>query len=341
MLTFTFMMCSERSGSNLLTRLMNAHPEVCGPAPVHLLRLLADHRHRFGDLTVDDHWDAFLNAAVDLLRTRLSPWKTEWTPASLRAACPARTLAGLVRTVYEAEAEAHGATHLWVKTNHLHRYLPIVLGAFPEARIVHQVRDPRDQALSWKRSRELRGDAVRASGVWCADQTAAMGVHLQLEGTGRVVWHRYEDLVDDPEPVLRRICAHVGLPYSPQMLGFHEDAAAQTYAAATASWKNVAKPVMKGNHGKFRAHLTEDEIRLVEWRCREPMAFFGYRPDHPVADAGEGQVLLDRLTPFERHEKAEYMEVPEAERAMRARRAAVLASIRSRPVLPCPPTAVP
>ena len=334
--TFTFMMCSERSGSNLLTRLMNAHPQVCGPAPIHLLRHLADHRHRFGDLSHDHHWQAFLDAAVALLDTRLSPWRTGWTAAELHAACPERSLPSLVRTVYEAEARAYDKPHLWVKTNHLHRYLPLVLTAFPEARVVHLVRDPRDQALSWKRSPQHRGDTVRAGRVWTEDQTRALHIHHQLAGTGRITWLRYEDLIDHPERVLPHICAHIGRTYTPAMLGFHQDASVQAHAAASSTWKNVGRPLMKGNHGKYRQALSDDEVRLIEWQCREPMASFGYTPDHAVASPTEGQALLDRLIPLERHVKAEYQQVPESERALRAQRAAVVRAIASRPSLPLP-----
>lgn len=334
MMTFTFMMCSERSGSNLLTRLMDAHPEVCGPTPVHLLRSLSDHRHRFGDLSEEANWQAFVQAAVDLFDTKLGSWSSSWTVESLHAACSERSLVALFRTVYEAEASARGKSRVFVKTNHLHRYLSIVLKAFPNARIVHQVRDPRDQALSWKRARELRGDVVRASRVWSNDQIQAMKVQLQLEGTGVLHWHRYEDLVDEPERVLRSICGHIGIDYTPAMLGFHKQAEAKDHAASTASWKNVSRPLMKGNHGKYRGVLSDDEVRLIEWRGQEPMVFFGYPPDAPVVDDDQAQQILGRLTPLERHDKAGYQEVSQQERDTRSARGHVLQSMAARPTLP-------
>ena len=58
------LMCSERSGSNLITRMMGAHPDVCSPAPSHLIRILAENRCRYGDLQVDSHWDRLLNDAL-------------------------------------------------------------------------------------------------------------------------------------------------------------------------------------------------------------------------------------------------------------------------------------
>jgi hypothetical protein len=268
------------------------------------------------------------------MNTMVGSWKTTWTRAALDALTPGRSLAGVVRAVYEAEAAAHGKTRVFMKTNHLHRYLPLVLGAFPGARIVHQVRDPRDMALSWKKSRELRGDSVRAATTWNRDQHGALQAHGQLQGTGLMAWHRYEDLVDDPDRVLARICAHIGIPYTDQMLDFHRQSGVDDYAQATSSWSNVRRPLMTGNHGKFRGALSDDEVRHIEWRCKDTMAAFGYAPDHPIATAAEGHQLVETLTPLERHEKPGYADVPKAERDIRAARGEVLSALSARPVVP-------
>jgi hypothetical protein len=41
---------------------------------------------------------------------------------------------------------------------------------------------------------------------------------------GRYLEVRFEDLVDDPEPALRRVCELVELDYDPAMLAYHERA---------------------------------------------------------------------------------------------------------------------
>lgn len=44
-----FLMCSERSGSNLITRMMNAHPDICRPAVKHISNVLTRNVFRFFD----------------------------------------------------------------------------------------------------------------------------------------------------------------------------------------------------------------------------------------------------------------------------------------------------
>ena len=37
MVSFDFLICSERSGSNLIAKVMDTHPDACGPFPPHIL----------------------------------------------------------------------------------------------------------------------------------------------------------------------------------------------------------------------------------------------------------------------------------------------------------------
>ncbi len=66
---FDFLFCSERSGSNLITKIMNAHPDICGPSPTHALRVFCHQYFRYGDLRNDAHWRVLIDDAGDICRT--------------------------------------------------------------------------------------------------------------------------------------------------------------------------------------------------------------------------------------------------------------------------------
>ena len=51
---------------------------------------------------------------------------------------------------------------------------------------------------------------------------------------------RYEDLVEAPEPTLRSVCAFLGEPFEPEMLRFHETAAAYMKPSAAAGHNAAA-----------------------------------------------------------------------------------------------------
>jgi len=278
---FDFLMCSERSGSNLITKILNAHPEVCGPFPSHIIRTVLLNYHRYGDLGNDRHWEALIEDVAYFLRNMFAVWKTCPTEAQLRTASH-RTFAELVRIAYEMEAEAHGKTRVFVKENHSYVIAPYVLSHFPGSCFVALVRDPRDMALRWKQTAQW-GGVRTAARQWRTDQSAMLRICSQLQDMDRLFLLRFEELVTTGREVLEPLCSFLGLDYSPQMLRFSEQDLVGTNAQRMPEWADLQKPLMPDNVGRFRGELSEVEIRYVEAMCAEEMDALGYTPDYDAS----------------------------------------------------------
>lgn len=326
---FVFLLCSERSGSNLITRILGSHPRVCSPSPAHLVRLLCENRMRYGDLGVDRNWHALIDDTVALFETKLGTWRTQLRVDEMRSQAPQRSLGALLRHVFSREAAACGKGVLFIKENHLYRYLPFLLTAFPDLRIIYQVRDPRDMALSWKRSAALRGCVHRAARTWKTDQENGIAALGQLEEANKILCLKYEDLVADPSSLLPSVCEFVGVDADPAMLDYHKAEDTRQDARRTADWKNIASPVIRDNFGKFRDGLSRDEIAFIERTCATEMAFFGYRSE---MDNGTDPDLEARIKALESWDKPAYADVGQDERRIRAQRAQVIERIRARPL---------
>lgn len=326
----TLLMCSERSGSNLITRMMGAHPDVCSPSPTHLIRVLAENRCRYGDLTDEGNWLRMLGDVVDLLATQLGHWQNTWTIDSLSDAVPERTLLSLVRHLFFAEAAAAGCGQLFVKENHIYRYFPFLQRVFAGLQIVHLVRDPRDMALSWKRSSILRGDVVRAAKIWQEDQKRGLQLMGELAGSTALHQVRYEDLVSDSKGELDKICHAIGLMPAEEMLDFHRKNESVADSARTSDWENLGRPVMSANFGKYRKGLSTNEISLIESVCGETMTAFGYPCD--IKNALTLAELESELVPLERAEKPGWAEVCAEEKELRRARVKVLTRIAAYPL---------
>jgi len=330
-LEFVFMVCSERSGSNLLVKMMDGHSNVCGPTPSHIIRTLSLNLARYGELSDEANWYTLLQDTTDLLDCQLGKWRTRWSIEKLSEGIQERSLKALVRHIYEEEARAAGKAMVFVKENRTHMFATFLLSAFPGARFVYLVRDPRDMALSWKRSSNHPGGVTRAVDIWHEDQKQAILMYSMLRDYGKIYVLRYEDLISEPEAELSRLCGFLGIGFEKGMLEFYREPLTVDNSKAIKDWENLGRPVLRDNKGKYRAGLDENEVRYVEAICAEEMAVFGYGCDFPPADA---EALRESLMVHEASVQDEKPPLSHDEEDARARRIEVITRIAGRGLIP-------
>lgn len=127
---YDFLISSERSGSNLFTRILNSHSCVCAPPPAHLIRTFVRNRHNYACLEIGHNWMALTEDVSDLLKCQLGEWLTTLTALEIAKLANARTLDSVVRAIYEAEAHANGKNRLFIKENQGVVLVPFYLSFF-------------------------------------------------------------------------------------------------------------------------------------------------------------------------------------------------------------------
>ena len=205
---------SPRSGTTLLRRTFDRHPGLCcGPEsslflPVRLTlaSLAANHGIPEGELRAMIDASASQGAFVDAFAARYlalrgRPRWAEKTPLNIR-------------------------------------HLDWIMARWPEARIVHVLRDGRDVVCSMREHPDRRwvdGRWVKEldpkpieeyARRWVSDTAAGM----RWRGDPRYLEVRYEDLVQAPADTLERVLTFLGEPYDPSLLDV--DPAAVPKAAA-------------------------------------------------------------------------------------------------------------
>ncbi|MQA75236.1 MAG: hypothetical protein GEU88_12975 [Solirubrobacterales bacterium] len=205
-----------RSGTTLLRLMLDAHPRLAIPAETHFVPALIERAKAggepdalLGEILSARNWGDF-GLDPETLRARI---------ATLDGADPASVLRGF----YRLYADARSKPRWGDKTPGYVKRMRIIGEALGEARFVHLIRDGRDVALS-RRGRGMGAEKPIADVAdrWRRRIEAARRSARRLRG--RYLELRYEDLVADPEPVLRRVCELVELDYDPAMLRYHERA---------------------------------------------------------------------------------------------------------------------
>jgi hypothetical protein len=172
---------------------------------------------------------------------------------------PSLDFPGLARDFLRQQRARDGRELVGAVVHHHFDELPRI---WPRARFIHLLRDPRDVARSWIEM-GFAGNAWSGAGGWLAATEAWSRLRAAVPSE-RCLEVRFEDLVRDAEPVLRRITDFLGVAYDPAMLQIERDT---TYRRPDPS---AAR--------SFREGAPEREVREVEARVGPRLAESGYAP---------------------------------------------------------------
>jgi hypothetical protein len=229
--TYLFVVGCPRSGTTLVQRMLDAHPLLTVVNDGHFIPAAVDGL----DATAEMPLTAEIVERARTYRTRSG--KTGFHRLGLPdaavedAAARATTYAEFVSGLYDAVARGSGKPLAGDKTPDYVRHLPLLTALFPKAPVVHLIRDCRSVVLSlmeWAAPGKgpalyalWHQEPVAVCALWWRWQVRA-GLRDGRPRDERYREVRYEDLVTDPDAILRRLTGFLGLPFAPQMLGYHE-----------------------------------------------------------------------------------------------------------------------
>ena len=267
---FVFIVGCPRSGTTLLGRMVDAHPDV---AVIHEGRFVADWFERGRGLTPDG---AVTPALVDELAAYPPFRGVRVGRAELERLARGDepiTYASFVTAIFDLHGKASGKRLVGDKTPHYVRSLPTLHGLWPRARFVHLIRDGRDVWLSARRWGKVaaRGGSVARFSAWRDDpvSTAALWwewqVRLGREAGGSLGPElyrevRYEELVADPAGTCRDLCAFLEIPWDERMPRFHEG---RTVDDPSLDAKKSWRPVTPGLRD-WRTEMPPADVRRFE-----------------------------------------------------------------------------
>jgi hypothetical protein len=154
---------------------------------------------------------------------------------------------------------------------------------WPSARFILQIRDPRDTAVSILRLNEYRAvrrhrnffDDVRgAASAWKHTITTARGQLHTCDN--QLLEIRYEDLVRDPAPQLRRLSEFVNCDLSHGLEYFGAEFV-RRHVRRHRHLANLQKPLDSSSIGQWQAALTPEEAAAIEETAGGLMSEFDYR----------------------------------------------------------------
>jgi hypothetical protein len=312
---YLFLVGCPRSGTTLLQRLVDAHPEI---AVIHETQWVPRMYERRVGLTEEGVVTTKLLARLvehpRFSRLELDPERI----AELIENGEPKHYARFVSEVFDLHGHLKGKSLVGEKSPGYVRHVPTLLGLWPRAKIVHLIRDGRDVALSvldWKKKETTAGrfptwaeDPVTTTALWW-EWSVRLGREAGARvGPGRYYEVFYESLVAEPERECEELCRFLGVPYDDRMVRFHEGRMRpKPGRGAKAAWL----PVTRGLRN-WGDQMHPDDRSRFEAAEHDLLNELGYPLAAPgVSDAANQHAARLRAI-FAEHARSQRRGVPDA-----------------------------
>lgn len=260
-----FIVGCPRSGTTLLRDLLRSHPRLTFPLESRAIPALY---RRHGNPRDATH--ARRIAADLLISWDVAQWRLGLEPADL---AHHRSFAELTAQLYETWAAREGKPRWGDKTPLYVLELDTLLTLFPHAQVINIIRDGRDVTLSQLRQPWGPSNAYTAALMW--RRTFAAGRRAaRLLPRSAFLEVRYEDLLAEPESVLRQICEFLGERFDPAILT--PSRLASPYRGPNPWHAHTQKAIDSANSGRWTTDMSEADRSVFESVAGAELRLAGY-----------------------------------------------------------------
>ncbi|SDY98727.1 sulfotransferase family protein [Tindallia californiensis] len=272
---FLFILGRGRSGTTLLSSILNANQEICiAPESLFIMNIYRKYRKkRIGfdkidqlieDIYAESRMESWSFTKKELRRNMVELIKDN------RGVC----LSEVIMEVYRTQAKYDGKNQTLIlgdKNPHYSLFPRELNELFPDAYWIHIVRDPRGTVASYKNV----GFDYNHTGLLAArwnEYNKSILKYKDVKGS-KYIMVKFEDLIENPQIVQRDILEFIGI-------GHNLDRKVKTKAHTHVSKLPWHSRVEEGFEDKrihaWKKALTKEDIISIENICFQQMAMFDY-----------------------------------------------------------------
>jgi len=268
-----FVVGSGRSGSTLLRMMLTSHSRIAIPPETWFLLPLVE------KLPIDrDLNGAELQQAITVMTSHYRWPDMKISAEELQERATRLTVArirDLAQIVYDIQLRRSGKARWGDKTPPYIRIIPQLAALFPGARFIFLVRDGRDVAKSFQ-SLMVYGKTVRQNTVEWLEANRWERKWLASPHASSILRVRYEDLVLDPETVLRGICTFIDEQFEPHMLTWQDSVERLVPKRERHIHKNLTRATRHEDVARWMRTMSGGELFMAEAFMGRDLRRLGY-----------------------------------------------------------------
>ncbi|WP_375490370.1 sulfotransferase [uncultured Jatrophihabitans sp.] len=291
-----FLVGCARSGTTLLSTMLHAHPRIAMPPETRFLVPAYYGRARFGDLQLPENRRALAESITGKgSKFRDLGLNRKRTVQAIVDGPP--TIGSAFGIIWQEFASDRGKARWGEKRPAYWETLDAVRRLFPDAQIIHLVRDGRACAASLKKVDWWRSGVPGAAASWVLSNRVLDRLGRKLPAHS-YYYLRYEDLLADPRGELTALCGFLEESFDEAMLDFAS--AAGDIVPERKTWHQLTRSGLDTSRvDAWRTSLTPAEIGLIELIGRNAMHKHGYAVSG-VAERPAARAVVTSLSDLEK-----------------------------------------
>ncbi len=308
-----FIVCGPRTGSTLLSSMLNMHPEVISPVEEPFSYNLYFKYHNVKKWTrsvIDDYCKDFFLFSGNLLSFQFGT-KNELKERLLKheKALDFNLVVRLTYLCFIPLKHKKGITTIVDKQIKMSNYLLQASTMYPEAKFVLLYRNPLDNIPRRKRMldngyKKKRKQSFMYNALnWNYDYSLLMRDKEKIS-PDRILEVKYEDLILDPKTQLQKICNFLAIPYSDQLLEYDEiykksfEKLSSEYDISSylLSHLGLTQKPLPSKIGAWKKELDPADANVIWDICGKTAEKMGYTRDPSIASVSRGLPYYLRYT---------------------------------------------
>jgi len=211
-----FIIGSERSGTTIFGLCLNNHSYICVPPELQIITKFYDifEFEQYERLTVESCNDIFNNINL--------PYNYEFNLGLFdffnNYKFPPENLKKILDDIFQQILKTNNKKILFKQVPWYGQYIEIINKLYLNAKYIHIIRDGRDVALSFLKTKWYGDSLVETLNKWSNDVLKILEDSERFLEKDQITIISYEDLILNTQETLKKVCKFIGVSFEENML---------------------------------------------------------------------------------------------------------------------------
>ncbi|MFC1785150.1 sulfotransferase [Candidatus Neomarinimicrobiota bacterium] len=272
-----FIVGCERSGTTMLRLILHSHANIAIPPQTKYIKKIYKRRLFFRNLSKLKNRERIIkwfynnhNKKTKIIDLGLDP-----NDIQNELMKSGNSLGAILSTIFKLYSKQNNKVRWGDKHPYYIKYLDQLFKLFPNAQVIHVIRDGRDAVASLKSMPWWKNNSIYSMLNW--QEAILSGRKAKFKyGSNQFIEILYENIIDDPEKNIKILCDFLEEDFSPKILEFYKiaDTAVPNYKM---DWHSETKQQMNSKKiGRWQRDLETWESNLMNHKMKKELLLHNY-----------------------------------------------------------------